>query len=245
MTTKTGEALRGRKRDPEVLAKAWATRRKNKRKAARVEMQRSAGGLMIPVKVPTPKRQSKASTGRKATRYPSNLEAAVNEIKQFAEKAREPIEQARNQAFNGAADNATEGLQSAAAMSSTSQADGANYNPASQGLAVTARVIMVEARKNNGANIESILRDAVHTARMEEQRCILEQAARQRREHLRVVSQKIVCGFLAEVEMSMAHSRGLPPDEVWTLNSFTLTKIVDALNAAGYRGNGFRDPVAR
>jgi hypothetical protein len=128
-----------------------------------------------------------------------------------------------------------------------SDADGANLVSAPvDSLAVTARVLMVEARKKTGGDVERVLREAVHAGRMEEQRGLLEATSRQRREHLRVTNQKIVCGFIAEVEMAMQQGRGgLAPDEVWNLNSFTVCKIVDALNAAGYHAKGFRDPVNR
>ena len=56
MTTKTGEKLRGRKRDPSVMAKAWETRRANAKKK---------------------KRAVKASTGRKATPSRSEIMKAA------------------------------------------------------------------------------------------------------------------------------------------------------------------------
>lgn len=62
MTTKTGEKLRGRKRPKDVLAKAWETRRRNKKLRAR----QAADGPKVP-------RKRKASTGRKAIRSRSKL----------------------------------------------------------------------------------------------------------------------------------------------------------------------------
>lgn len=57
------------------------------------------------------------------------------------------------------------------------------------------------------------------------------------------IDERIVCGFIAEVDACQQQYRGLPPDMIWNLNSFTLIKIIDALNTAGYRGNGMRlDP---
>lgn len=53
-----------------------------------------------------------------------------------------------------------------------------------------------------------------------------------------VMADRIVCGFLAEVDCAMQQYRGLPPAMVWNLNSYTVTKIIDALNKAGYRSTG-------
>lgn len=52
------------------------------------------------------------------------------------------------------------------------------------------------------------------------------------------IAERIVCGFIAEFDDATKLFRGLPPDMVWSINSFTLTKIVDALNKAGYRAAG-------
>lgn len=81
MTTKTGEKLRGRKRDPSVLEKAWETRRANNRKDVRAakralaSMTPATKAIGSTTRTPirkVPKRRSKASTGRKATRSRSN-----------------------------------------------------------------------------------------------------------------------------------------------------------------------------
>lgn len=53
-----------------------------------------------------------------------------------------------------------------------------------------------------------------------------------------IIADRIVCGFLAEIEHTMNFHRGLPPGMVHTIDSFTITKIVDALNKAGYRPQG-------
>lgn len=53
-----------------------------------------------------------------------------------------------------------------------------------------------------------------------------------------ILADRVVCGFIAEVDHSMKFYRGLPPDQTWMLNSFLITKIVDALNKAGYRATG-------
>jgi len=53
------------------------------------------------------------------------------------------------------------------------------------------------------------------------------------------VSERIVCGFLAEVaETQRQHAGTIPYDLIWALNSLTLEKVVGALNAAGYRPEG-------
>lgn len=53
-----------------------------------------------------------------------------------------------------------------------------------------------------------------------------------------ITADRVVCGFIAEVDHAMQFHRGLPPAMTWLLNSFTVTKIVDALNKAGYRATG-------
>lgn len=53
------------------------------------------------------------------------------------------------------------------------------------------------------------------------------------------IDAKIVCGFLAEVDEQMrSHHGGIPPEMTFVVNSYTLVKIVDALNRAGYYANG-------
>lgn len=52
------------------------------------------------------------------------------------------------------------------------------------------------------------------------------------------IAEGIVCGFIAEVDMAQRTYRGLPKEMVWTLNSLTVIKIVDALNGAGYHAKG-------
>ena len=55
----------------------------------------------------------------------------------------------------------------------------------------------------------------------------------------RCISERIVCGFIAEVHDTERQAGGtIPYDMVWTINSFTLEKIVKALLAAGYRPQG-------
>lgn len=54
------------------------------------------------------------------------------------------------------------------------------------------------------------------------------------------MAERVVCGFIAEVNQAEAEHRGLPQAMVWTLNSFLITKIVDALNKAGYSASGMQ-----
>lgn len=51
-----------------------------------------------------------------------------------------------------------------------------------------------------------------------------------------IIADRIVCGFVAEVDARQRN--GLAPADTFTLNSFTIVKIVDALNKAGYKGTG-------
>lgn len=52
------------------------------------------------------------------------------------------------------------------------------------------------------------------------------------------MAERVVCGFLAEVNIAEQTYSGLPIDMVWSMNSLTVRHIVDALNRAGYRPNG-------
>lgn len=52
------------------------------------------------------------------------------------------------------------------------------------------------------------------------------------------IAERIVCGFISEVDTCVAQHHGLPPAMTWNLNSFLIIKIVDALNKAGYRATG-------
>lgn len=52
------------------------------------------------------------------------------------------------------------------------------------------------------------------------------------------ITERVVCGFIAEVDDAVKFHAGLPRAMTWQFNSFTITKIVDALNKAGYRANG-------
>lgn len=53
-----------------------------------------------------------------------------------------------------------------------------------------------------------------------------------------IMADRIVCGFLAEMEHTMNFHRGFPPGMVHVIDAFTITKIIDALNKAGYRSTG-------
>lgn len=53
-----------------------------------------------------------------------------------------------------------------------------------------------------------------------------------------IMADRIVCGFLAEMEHTMNFHRGFPPGMVHVIDEFTITKIIDALNAAGYSARG-------
>lgn len=56
-----------------------------------------------------------------------------------------------------------------------------------------------------------------------------------------ILADRVVCGFIAEVDHAINFHRGLPPGMTWLLNSFTVVKIIDALNKAGYSTTGRSD----
>lgn len=106
MTTKTGEALRGRKRPASVLEKAWATRRKNARAAKRAA-----------------KAAKKARGSRRHTRQ-NLINVTANRSKRLSDIARAalnaPLAQADSDAF------LKEGSESMTSAIGASEADGAN-----------------------------------------------------------------------------------------------------------------------
>lgn len=54
----------------------------------------------------------------------------------------------------------------------------------------------------------------------------------------KLTGDRIVCGFLSEIEHCMKVNRGLPPGMTHIIGSYTITKIMDALNRAGYSASG-------
>lgn len=53
-----------------------------------------------------------------------------------------------------------------------------------------------------------------------------------------ILADRVICGFIAEVEASTAQYHGLPPAMTFNVSSFLVVKIIDALNKAGYHGSG-------
>lgn len=102
-----------------------------------------------------------------------------------------------------------------------------------------AETLAALARKKGGTDaVQAELARLIAIARYEGQKAGDDANAKGYLATREAIDEKIVCGFIAEVDMAQQRYRGLPPDMVWNLNSFTITKIVDALNRAGYTAKG-------
>jgi hypothetical protein len=121
----------------------------------------------------------------------------------------------------------------------TTVTDGLIASTIEDATEIEARAILVEARKKGGHQaIKERLQRMTRRAHHDGQKVEIELARREIKAITTLTTERIVCGFIAEVELAMRLHRGLPPDMVWNLSSFTVTKIIDALNDAGYTANG-------
>lgn len=108
-----------------------------------------------------------------------------------------------------------------------------------------AERIATLARKKGGIDEIQTMLALTRAAALYEGRAEADQRATKTLVHVQqVIADRIVCGFIAEVESSMKYYSGLPPQMTWQLSSFTLTKIVDALNDAGYTSRGRKSQAA-
>lgn len=103
---------------------------------------------------------------------------------------------------------------------------------------LVADIVNMARKKDGGRQIRSTLMAVSAASKYEGERARDEQATSNLKTVQRVVDEKIVCSFLAEVDVNTKLYNGLPPDQVWTIASYTLVKIVDALNRAGYTPRG-------
>ena len=108
-------------------------------------------------------------------------------------------------------------------------------------LARKADEIAKLAKKRGGTDaIQTMLTSIEAIARHEGEMKAEREAVRIRAAYHRAMDDKIVCAFIALVDDAQRSLRGLPPEMVWSLDALTLTKIVDALNEAGYTAKGRR-----
>lgn len=238
MTTKTGEALRGRKRPKGVLAKAWATRRKNKaaakRAAAKVSMAAAQAGLnrerAVVVANHLAKLEKAARRGSK-TPTPKAKKAA----RRGPAKPTPRSEPVTDGALNPV--GATMASMGAAKQAQSTERDERN-------LEISARALIVAARKRDaipgdaevavGNMLHSIIQNARHELRRE---LDIDETARIRA-YARETNRKIVCSFIASLEQHAAAANGLPASMV--ISSYTLCRMVDILNEHGYKADGYR-----
>jgi len=100
--------------------------------------------------------------------------------------------------------------------------------------------IVNAARKKTGDVVEDVKR----LVQCEAQRSRAEGISEQR-DHFnkvrevqsRIMSYRIVCGFVAEVK-NFERVDGIPYEMIWSMNSLTLMKVVEALERAGYHPHG-------
>lgn len=103
--------------------------------------------------------------------------------------------------------------------------------------------IVSAARKHDGAEhvnrLMQIERQKSRVAGIEVER-VRQERLREIRD--RCVSERIVCGFVAEVKEMERALGGLPYELIWNMNSLTLQKVIEALLSAGYRPEGRNTP---
>ena len=132
----------------------------------------------------------------------------------------------------------TSGL--AAAIGGQVQQMGAQEIPAAQSEDDKLGLAIVEAaRKREGVeHVNRLLQIERQKARADG---IANERERQNRLVLvrsRCTDERIVCGFVAEVKEMERSYGSLPYELIWSMNSLTLTKVVEALLRAGYRPEG-------
>lgn len=105
--------------------------------------------------------------------------------------------------------------------------------------ALLAERIVTLARKKGGTDaVQNEIK--AHMAMARHQGCVEtdKNATRRLIEVQQNIADRIVCGFIAEFNYAEMMRGGIPPDMIWSINSLTIVKIVDALNKAGYRATG-------
>lgn len=105
--------------------------------------------------------------------------------------------------------------------------------------ALLAERIVTLARKKGGTDaVQNEIK--AHMAMARHQGCVEtdKNATRHLIEVQQTIADRIVCGFIAEVNCAEMMRGGIPQDMIWSINSITIVKIVDALNKAGYRATG-------
>lgn len=105
--------------------------------------------------------------------------------------------------------------------------------------------IVALARKRGGKDlVQAKLAEIQGIARYEGLKGMEELNAQNQRDFMASVRDRVICGFIAEVDAQQHINEGLSPDLIFMMNTFTLTKVVDALNEAGYTRKGRKNPLA-
>lgn len=102
-----------------------------------------------------------------------------------------------------------------------------------------AEKLVALARKKGGKDAVQIEIMALRQAANYEGRVETDKAAtNQLIEVQQILADRVVCGFIAEIDTAVAQHHGLPPAMTFNLSAFLVVKIIDALNKAGYRATG-------
>ena len=104
------------------------------------------------------------------------------------------------------------------------------------------QVIALAKKKDGAAEIQKLFDETVRQRILDASRAttveFMYRADRERQTHM----ERVVCGFISEVDDVQRFRNGMPPEMIWTLSAHTVRNIVDALNKAGYHAGGIRNP---
>lgn len=246
MTTKTGEKLRGRKRPKDVLAKAWATRRKNKAAKLRAAKEKTKTEQTIRARsapastIPATKPRGSTMLIRKGRR--NGLTTAAKKLAARAGSAKKTRHSDRPGVMDDEHIINVHGATAASVGAAKHEQELAAHNDR---VGISARAIMVEARKRahpeaTEAAIARMLVEIEARTRGEVIREMDRDETARIREYARQTNRKIICSFIASLDQHAASANGLPPSMV--ISSYTLCRMVDVLNEVGYKADGYRAP---
>lgn len=104
--------------------------------------------------------------------------------------------------------------------------------------ALLNEILLLSRKKNGRAEVASRLATIKGVAIAEAQNKSDDYWMSRLKESQQQIADRIVCGFIAEVEAVQAQHCGLPQQMTFSVSSFNVLKIVDALNRAGYTAGG-------
>lgn len=104
--------------------------------------------------------------------------------------------------------------------------------------ALAERVIKLARKKDGLAKVTNELWNSFAAERAETSKRLNDAVSTAIIDVARRMDEKIVCGFIAEINAAEQQFQGLPPDMTFNVSSLTVVKLIDALNRAGYTGKG-------